>query len=360
MAQLSAATATKVAALIAGNSMSVRGGANATYAEMNLADSDVDDEGWVHDEACQRLAWVACQQHAASLSAGGNVRIMNSRLSLFAKGEGERLCAEAQTLFQDQSSARLRVQVYRLPSGQDVGERYLMADFDAAAMFVEKAAVTSIADASVPADTSEDADPPSELTNRERAMEAKRRQIFDGACEVIGRDGYAATTMRKVAKAAGLPLSSIYQYIETKEDLLYMITSTCMQEIFDYMHEALLSEGTAEEKMVHAIDAYLKYVSKNRRYINLVYRETRALSRPNREKIFDIERRFTQMWEKVIIEGNKADEFDAQKSRLAAHLIYFVCNLWSLRYWAVQEYTEEEVRDYLQRFVISGLKAAEA
>ena len=101
-------------------------------------------------------------------------------------------------------------------------------------------------------------------------------------------------------------------------------------------------------------------MSKNGRYINLSYRETRALSRPNREKIFDIERRFTQMWEQLIIEGNKSGEFDAQKSRLAAHLIYFVCNLWSLRYWAVQEYTEDEVRDYLERFVIQGLRAGDS
>jgi hypothetical protein len=112
--------------------------------------------------------------------------------------------------------------------------------------------------------------------------------------------------------------------------------------------------------MEHAVAAYLKYVSKNRRYINLAYRETRSLSRPNREKIFDIERRFTQLWEKIIIEGNASDEFDAQKTRLAANLIYFVCNLWSLRHWSVQEYSEEEVRDYLQRFVISGLKAPES
>jgi len=357
MAQLSSGIASKIAGMIAADGMAVRGGANATYAEMTLSESDTDPDGWVHDEACMRLSWVACHEHARGLVMNGDVRLTGSRLDQFVTGQGEQLCAEAQTVYQDADGARVRVQLYRMPAGQGVAEQYLVGDYDAAVVAGNSAAIA----APVPPQPAAEPAPrePQEMTNRERTMETKRRQIFDGACEVIGREGYAATTMRKVAKAAGLPLSSMYQYIDTKEDLLYMITSTCMQEIFDYMYEELSAEGPAQEKMEHAVDAYLKYVSKNRRYINLAYRETRALSRPNREKIFDIERRFTELWEQVIIDGNKSGEFDAHKSRLAANLIYFVCNLWSLRYWAVQDYTEDEVRDYLQRFVLSGLKAQE-
>jgi hypothetical protein len=63
-----------------------------------------------------------------------------------------------------------------------------------------------------------------------------------------------------------------------------MITSGCMNEIFRFFDKELKREGTANQKMREAIDAYIKYISKNRRYINLVYRETRALSAENREK----------------------------------------------------------------------------
>lgn len=359
MAQLTAAIETKVASIIAADGISVRGGTIATYAEMPLSAGDVDEDDWVHDESCMRLAWIASQQHLKGISVQGSVRLTESRMSQFASGAGDKICAEAQTLHRDAKGARLRVQIYRLPADQNIAEHYLIADFSAVGVFIGTLSVGEGVAELVDARSQRTSNEPVALTNRERTMEAKRRQVFDGACEVIGREGYAATTMRKVAKAAGLPLSSIYQYIDTKEDLLYMITSTCMEEIFEYMHEELLAVGTAEEKMQHAVEAYVKYISKNRRYINLVYRETRALSRPNREKIFDIERRFTQLWEKIIIEGNDSGEFEAHKSRLAANLIYFVCNLWSLRYWTVQEYTEDEVREYLQRFVISGLKSAE-
>jgi AcrR family transcriptional regulator len=357
MTQISAALESKIAGILSAHRVTLRSGANATLAEMTLTTDDHDVGGWVLDETCMRLAWVACIEHVRGLKLPQMMRFVDTRLSQFTGGDGDHLTAEASVSFQDDKGLRMRVALYRYPHGQDIGQRYLIAEYVSTGVTVSaKAEQTAIAE---PEQAAANESEPKALTSRERTMEAKRRQIFDGACEVIGREGYAATTMRKVAKAAGLPLSSIYQYIDTKEDLLFMITSTCMEEIFDYMHAELLSEGSPEEKMQHAVEAYVKYISKNRRYINLVYRETRALSRQNREKVFDHERRFTLLWEKIINDGNKQGAFDAQKSRLAAHLIYFVCNLWSLRYWAVQDYTEEEVRDYLQRFVLSGLKAAE-
>lgn len=357
MAQISPAQAKKLATAVANHSIAVRAAVNATYADMPVQDEDAEAGGWVHDDALIRLAWVATLQHVQALKLSGSLRLADTQLTQYASGTGDQLTAQVRTVYADASGAHLRADIFRLPADEDVGERFLIAEYHARAVPAE---VTQAA-ASVEADAApiEGADVP-ELSHRARTMETKRRQIFDGACEVIGREGYAATTMRKVAKAAGIPLSSMYQYIDTKEDLLYMITSTCMEEIFEYMYAELSTEGDAQSKMEHAVAAYLKYVSKNRRYINLAYRETRSLSRPNREKIFDIERRFTQLWEKIIIEGNASDEFDAQKTRLAANLIYFVCNLWSLRHWSVQEYSEEEVRDYLQRFVISGLKAPES
>ena len=355
MAQLSAATHARLRSLQSSSGISLRSASHCTLAEIRLQDQHCDEDGWVHIDTCMQLGWVASAEQAGKLVDSGRARLTDSAISLFTRGGGDTLFAQAETLYEDWAGARLRVRLFRFPRGQSYTEQYLIGEYSTRVVMVGDATV-AVPAAAISRDESGSVEPV-EMTTRERAMEARRRQIFDGACEVIGREGYAATTMRKVAKASGLPLSSIYQYIDTKEDLLFMITSTCMEEIFDYMHAELVAEGSAQEKMEHAVDAYLKYVSKNRRYINLVYRETRALSAANREKIFDIERRFTQLWERIIVDGNKTKEFDIKKTCLAANLIYFVCNLWSLRYWSVEEYSEDEVREYLLRFILSGLKA---
>lgn len=148
----------------------------------------------------------------------------------------------------------------------------------------------------------------------------------------------------------------MYQYIDSKEDLLFMIASGCMDEIFQFFRDELKDVGTAEQKMLDAIDAYVRYVSKNRHYISLVYRETRALSPKNREKIFEIERQFTALWEDIIIAGNESGEFNIEDTDLAAHVIYFMCNVWALRYWAVEHHDETDLKRYLERFILRGLR----
>ncbi|BFM15350.1 hypothetical protein R50073_15330 [Maricurvus nonylphenolicus] len=358
MAQLTSQTATKFSSVCTSYGITLKRDSQGQVVEMPLGDQDLDSDLWPHDDCCYRLGWVAAIDALKSIHSDGVARVNDTRISLFQRGEGSQLFARAEAVFSSPEAAVIRTQLFRANDKGGLTPSNCIGELTAQARFVATDAVEA---ATLAAEIEDSPSLPEEaeakpLTAKEQAMEARRRKIFDGACEVIGREGYAATTIRKVAKAAGVPISTMYQYIDTKEDLLFMITSSCMEEIFEYMTEELRREGDAVTKMTHAIEAYVQYISKNRRYINLAYRETRALSRGNREKIFDIERRFTRLWEEIIISGNKSSDFNAQKSRLAANMVYFFCNVWSLRYWSVQDYTEDEVRAYLMKFIMSGLQ----
>jgi hypothetical protein len=65
----------------------------------------------------------------------------------------------------------------------------------------------------------------------------RRKQIFRGALQVIGKKGYGAATIREIAAAAKLPIPTMYQYIKSKEDILYMITSGCMEDLIKSFQE---------------------------------------------------------------------------------------------------------------------------
>ena len=106
-----------------------------------------------------------------------------------------------------------------------------------------------------------------------------------------------------------------------------------------------------------AVLAYLRYISRNRRAINLVYRETRALPREKRQEIFSIEQRFASHWQSIIDDGVAAGAFTCPNSAIAAHAVYFVCTMWSLRFWALDSYSEAQVADSLMELVLNGLRA---
>lgn len=187
--------------------------------------------------------------------------------------------------------------------------------------------------------------------------EQRRRQIYDAACDVIARKGLAATSMRDIAKASDVSIGTMYRYIGTKDDLLYRITKDCMQELFEYFEVKLTGKGSAADRMAEAISTYLSYISEHHRYINLVYRETKALADEPRARIYDIERNFMALWAQIIRDGIDAGEFVDVDVDLAANISYFACTVWALRFWSIGDRSQHEVEQLLVRMIVNGLRA---
>ncbi|MEV0746149.1 TetR/AcrR family transcriptional regulator [Streptomyces sp. NBC_00184] len=54
-------------------------------------------------------------------------------------------------------------------------------------------------------------------------LDARRRQILDGAARCFARDGFHATSMQDVFKEVGLSAGAVYRYFGGKEDLIAAI-----------------------------------------------------------------------------------------------------------------------------------------
>lgn len=53
--------------------------------------------------------------------------------------------------------------------------------------------------------------------------DAKRRDLVKAATALFGRDGYAATKIADVARAAGVGKGTMYEYFDSKEDLFWAV-----------------------------------------------------------------------------------------------------------------------------------------
>ncbi len=66
--------------------------------------------------------------------------------------------------------------------------------------------------------------PPTPIsTRRDRRIDRQRRQIMDAAAHVFAEKGYAATTTKDIALAADVGESTLYNYFESKRDILLAI-----------------------------------------------------------------------------------------------------------------------------------------
>lgn len=294
-------------------------------------------------------ALIAIARHALADKRIETGTIVESRFQLYAETEPADAIASVQVLAENDMSITRRVSIR---DGRKSSSA-LIAEYEEKALFASESSNDESQAAAAGEATVLSGD---DTAGRELSTAQKRRrQIFEGACEVISRKGYGDSTVREIAKASGVSVPSLYQYVSSKEDILFMITEECMRELFAAFKRNMDTSMSPAEKMSQAIADYITYISRNRKYINLVYRETRSLSARYRDRIFDLERSLMGEWEQIFLDGREQGLFQDINPTLVANVAYFSCSVWALRHWAVGEYSEEEMRDALTRMLMEGV-----
>ena len=80
----------------------------------------------------------------------------------------------------------------------------------------------------------------------EAIREEKRSKILDAALELFGREGYHNGSISKVAKKAGISKGLVYNYFESKEELVREIINQGieeMMEILDPNRDGILNQS---------------------------------------------------------------------------------------------------------------------
>ncbi|MEU2248956.1 TetR/AcrR family transcriptional regulator [Streptomyces sp. NPDC019224] len=88
-------------------------------------------------------------------------------------------------------------------------------------------------------------------------LDARRRQILEGAARCFARDGFHGTSMQDVLKEAGLSAGAVYRYFEGKEDLIAAIAT----EAVDGVRRAF--EGAARDTPVPTPDVLIGRVTRS-------------------------------------------------------------------------------------------------
>ncbi|MEU6956435.1 TetR/AcrR family transcriptional regulator [Streptomyces sp. NPDC045714] len=69
-------------------------------------------------------------------------------------------------------------------------------------------------------------------------LDARRRQILDGAARCFARNGFHGTSMQDVLKEVGLSAGAVYRYFPGKEDIIAAITQETFAAIRGAFEEA--------------------------------------------------------------------------------------------------------------------------
>jgi AcrR family transcriptional regulator len=177
-------------------------------------------------------------------------------------------------------------------------------------------------------------------------VKRRRRQIVDAAVELFIKKGFHKTTTREIAQRAGLSIGSVYEYVSTKEDVLYLVCDVIHAEAERQINEALARTTGGRETLAEVIGEYFRVCDRMSDHILLVYQETQSLPSRWRKKVLENEVRFTGIFKGVLARLVAAGELPGLEDRtldLLAHNITVLGHMWTFRRWFLRrQYTIEE------------------
>ncbi len=101
--------------------------------------------------------------------------------------------------------------------------------------------------------------------------ERTRQTILSAALELFQKQGYETTTMRLIAREAGVSLGNAYHYFQSKEDLMQAYyEDLCQQQVLSSLR-AMAMEKSLKARLVAAVSACLSVLQPHRPLLSSLF-----------------------------------------------------------------------------------------
>lgn len=190
----------------------------------------------------------------------------------------------------------------------------------------------------------------------ESLIEKRRAQMIRGAVTLFKEKGFHRTTTREIAKAAGFSIGTLYEYIRTKEDVLYLVCDS----IYDEVHSRLATidmENGSWEVLVTALEHYYGLIDDMQDEFVVMYQESKSLPKDALGYVLEKETEMVSLFERLLTECAERGQVDLTPKEivLASHHLFVQGQMWAFRRWALHEFTIEEFIKMQTKFLLQGM-----
>ncbi|WP_274309085.1 TetR/AcrR family transcriptional regulator [Solibacillus daqui] len=172
----------------------------------------------------------------------------------------------------------------------------------------------------------------------------RRQQIVDAGVKLFKEKGFHRATTRELAKAAGFSIGTLYEYIRTKEDVLFLVCDNIFNEVTKCLSQFPADNGTITA-LEEAIRQYYLLIDKMPEEFTIMYQETKSLQKEAMHYILGKELEMVAIFERMLkgcVEAGSLTLSD-EAIYLAANQIVIQGQSWAFRKWALQKrYTIEQ------------------
>ncbi|SHK59807.1 transcriptional regulator, TetR family [Shimia gijangensis] len=141
-------------------------------------------------------------------------------------------------------------------------------------------------------------------------------RVRAAALSLFAQHGFAAVSMRQIAKDVGVQAGALYNYTPDKQSLLFDLMQTHMQELLEARAEAF-EEGSAMARLEAFTRFHIRFHSQRPEEVFIAYMELRNLTPENFARIEGLRRRYEDELEAILQAGVGEGLFAVSDTKIA-------------------------------------------
>ena len=185
-------------------------------------------------------------------------------------------------------------------------------------------------------------------------QETRKDEIIKTAAKLFEKKGYSAVTMRDLAKAMGIKAASLYNHINSKQEILKEIIISLAEEFTEGMKQIKASPGSSIDKLKEIVKLHVNITSKNTYGMASLNNDWMHLEE-KLEYYLKLRSNYEDEFRDIIIEGINNNEI--VDSNVDITLFSMLSTLRSLYLWIPQkvDLNPDELAKNLSDVLITGI-----
>ena len=149
--------------------------------------------------------------------------------------------------------------------------------------------------------------------------------IKKAAINLFYKKSYFATAMSNIALDSNIRKASIYHHYASKEDILFDILMTTMQELKTYIESCLQGIENTENRMRAAVRGHVKFHCDRQKEVLIADSELRGLTANNYKSFVAQRDSYEKLFQEMIVQGMDQGFFAAGDPKVISYAILTMC-----------------------------------
>ncbi|MCX5814821.1 MAG: TetR/AcrR family transcriptional regulator [Proteobacteria bacterium] len=185
-----------------------------------------------------------------------------------------------------------------------------------------------------------------------------QRKLIEVAIELFATNGFKGTSIRDIARAAGMTISSIYYYFESKYGLLLAILKHLSEGLENELNRISQAELGPLERFKLLVSTHLNQIAAQKDSAKLFFLDEEELSPAANEINKQFQIKILQIYKSALRDLAEAGYIDTPKNLTVSAFNVLGVIQWHLRWYRPEgPLPFEAIKDEAVRFMLFGLLA---